>query len=159
MKVTITQVLATAIAETNDPALENFTEKRHFSIVVGHLGGIYRLNYLFFTYTYRSAFSVTCQNYLVSAWALSSVRLDWLTLNAVNIAIEQSFLHAQGESHEDFRKRIDEIKTLALLDWDDDQVREAALERRKRKAGREDVAESNHHPRVDGVSSVGAEHK
>lgn len=100
-----------------------------------------RLNYLLFTYTYRSAFSTTCQNYLVTAWALSSVRLDWLALNAVNIAIEQSFLHAEGESHEDFRKRVDGIKAVALQAWDDDQVREAAIERRKRKAGKEGTSE------------------
>lgn len=65
------------------------------------------------------------------------MRLDWLALNPVNIAIEQSFLHAEGESHEEFRKRIDGIKAVALHDWDEDQVRETALERRKRKAWRE----------------------
>lgn len=68
------------------------------------------------------------------------MRLDWLALNAVNIAIEQSFRHAAGEGHEGFRKRVDGIKALALQDWDDDQVREAAIERRKRKAGREGAA-------------------
>lgn len=53
----------------------------------------------------------------------------------MNIALEQSFSHAPGEGHEDFRQRIEGVKANALRDWDEDQVREAGVERRKRRAG------------------------
>ena len=63
------------------------------------------------------------------------MRIDWLSLNALNIAIEQSFLHAPGESHPAFRKRLRGVKEVVLRDWDEDQVREAGVERRKRRVG------------------------
>ena len=70
-----------------------------------------------------------------------------MTLNAVNIAIEQSFHHAEGKGHKDFRRRIDVIKALALQDWEDDQMREATLERRRRKTWKEngEVVRSTDH--------------
>lgn len=41
MTITIAQVLAEAMAEADAAALPRpFAERRHFSIVVGHLGGI-----------------------------------------------------------------------------------------------------------------------
>lgn len=61
--------------------------------------------------------------------------MDYLPLNAVNIALEQSFSHAPGETHEEFRARIEGVKGSALRDWEGDQVREAGVERRKRRAG------------------------
>ncbi|KAL1842721.1 hypothetical protein VTJ49DRAFT_4359 [Mycothermus thermophilus] len=113
----------------------NKSERRGYVIAVGHLGGVYRVDYFLYYYKFTSqAITSVCQEVLLQCWAISSVDVKQLNANTLDVILQQGYTQEEGETEEAFYNRLKKLKKSVLDELSENRLRAAVIERRIRGA-------------------------
>jgi len=93
------------------------------------------VDYLLYYYKYNSkAITEVCEEMLLQCWVISSVNVDQLNTNTLNVILQQSYSPKKDEPEDDFNKRLEGLKTQVIRELDADSVRKAVLKHKTESA-------------------------
>ena len=93
------------------------------------------MDYLLYYYKYSSkAITEVCEEMLLQCWVISSVNVDQLNTNTLNVILQQGYSPKKDEQEDDFNKRLGGLKIQVIKELDDDAVRKAVLKHKTESA-------------------------
>jgi hypothetical protein len=151
----LTTTISTAINKLIGAVAANMSEKRGYAIAVGQLGGVCkffrpyemraegelteasldRVDYLLYYYKFTSkAITSVCEEMLLQCWVISSVNVDQLNTNTLNVILQQGYSPEKGETEVRFLQRLEKMKSQVIAELDNDKVRAAVLKHKTEEA-------------------------